>query len=77
MVKVKVTRNYQVTIPAEIRRVLGIEEGDILEVTLDESSKKVVMEKVERRRKTLKAGVKLTPETIEKLIEEGLEECAR
>ena len=33
---VKVTRNGQITIPAEVRRELGIEEGDYMEVTLKE-----------------------------------------
>jgi len=33
---VKVTRNGQITIPAEVRRQLGIEEGDYIEVTLKE-----------------------------------------
>jgi len=35
------------------------------------------MAKMERKRKTLKVGVKLTPETVEKLIAKCLEECAR
>ncbi len=33
---VKVTRNGQITIPAEVRRELGIQEGDYMEVTLKE-----------------------------------------
>ena len=33
---VKVTRNGQITIPAEVRKELGIEEGDYMEVTLKE-----------------------------------------
>lgn len=32
---VKVVRNGQITLPKEVRRVLGIEEGDFLEVTLN------------------------------------------
>jgi len=36
--RVKVTRNYQVTIPAEIRSRLGIREGDYVEVTFDEKN---------------------------------------
>lgn len=31
----KVTRNYQITLPAEIRKALGIEEGELLEVELE------------------------------------------
>ena len=33
---IKVTRNGQITIPAEVRRELGIREGDYVEVTLKE-----------------------------------------
>ena len=33
---IKVTRNGQITIPAEVRRELGIQEGDYMEVTLKE-----------------------------------------
>jgi AbrB family looped-hinge helix DNA binding protein len=31
---VKVTRNFQVTIPVEVREQLGIEKGDILEAVV-------------------------------------------
>ncbi len=33
---VKVTRNYQVTIPASVRKKAGIKEGDLVEVSYDE-----------------------------------------
>ena len=32
MAKVKVTRNYQVTIPEGVRRKLGIKEGDYVSI---------------------------------------------
>lgn len=32
MAKVRVTRNYQVTIPQEVRAKLGIQEGDVIEL---------------------------------------------
>ena len=39
MAKVKVTRNYQVTIPEEVRKKLGIEEGDYVSIdTLGKTS---------------------------------------
>ncbi len=38
--KVKVTRNYQITIPAEIRRKMGLKLGDVLEVAYDERGKR-------------------------------------
>ncbi len=71
--RVKVTRNFQVTIPVEIRNKIGLREGDYLEVLLDDRGR-IIMVKVERKRKTLKAGRKLTPEEIERIIEKGLGE---
>ncbi len=70
--KVKVTRNYQITIPAEVRRKMGIKLGDIVEITYDESKNEIIVRKVKDERKKLKAGRKLTPEEIEALIVEGL-----
>ncbi|MFZ8855399.1 MAG: AbrB/MazE/SpoVT family DNA-binding domain-containing protein, partial [Thermofilaceae archaeon] len=36
MNRVKVTRSFQVTIPREVREVLGIRVGDYLNVYVDE-----------------------------------------
>ncbi|USS39808.1 AbrB/MazE/SpoVT family DNA-binding domain-containing protein [Thermococcus aggregans] len=69
----KVTRNYQITIPAEIRKALGIKEGELLEVELENG--KIVIKRLKKERKTLKLNKKLSPEEIEKVIEEGMEEC--
>ena len=69
----KVTRNYQITIPAEIRKALGIKEGELLEVTLENG--KIIIKRLKKERKTLKLNKKLSPEEIEKAIEEGMEEC--
>jgi antitoxin PrlF len=33
--KVKVTRNFRVTIPSKIRNKIGLKEGDIVEITLN------------------------------------------
>ena len=70
--KVKVTRNYQVSIPAEIRRLLNIRLGDVLEVRCDQERGEIILKKVEERRRTLKAGRELKPEEIEELIRRGL-----
>lgn len=32
MAKVKVTRNYQITIPHDVRKKMGIEEGDYVSI---------------------------------------------
>ncbi|NJE62582.1 AbrB/MazE/SpoVT family DNA-binding domain-containing protein [Thermococcus sp. 21S7] len=69
----KVTRNYQITIPAEIRKALGIKEGELLEVHLE--GDKIVIQRLRRERKRLKLGRNLAPEEIEKSIEEGMREC--
>ncbi|AAL80697.1 AbrB family transcriptional regulator [Pyrococcus furiosus DSM 3638] len=69
----KVTRNYQITIPAEIRKALGIKEGELLEVRLENG--KIIIERLKKERKTLKLGKKLTLEEIEKAIEEGMKQC--
>ena len=74
--RVKVTRNFQVTVPAEIRRTLGINQGDWLE--LDAESDKIIVRKlVGDRVRTIRLGRKLTIEEIDRLIEEGLRQSAR
>ena len=69
MEKVKVTRNYQVTIPASIRDKLGIKEGDILEVYLN--GDEIIMRKTKTSRPRVRLGRKLTLEEIEEAIERG------
>jgi AbrB family looped-hinge helix DNA binding protein len=72
--RVKVTRNYQVTIPASIRNKLGIHEGDILEFYVEED--RIVIKKVTTVRPRIKLGRKLTIEEIERDIERGLNESS-
>ena len=72
---VKVTRDYQITIPAEIRNKLGIKEGDYLRVDIEDD--KIVIIKLEQRRKTVKLGKPLSVEDIEKSIERGMKKCMR
>jgi AbrB family looped-hinge helix DNA binding protein len=71
--RVKVTRSFQVTIPREVREVLGIRVGDSLNVNVDERGR-IVMEKVRTVRKTLRSGRPLTPEEIDELMAKGLGE---
>ncbi len=70
MVRVKVTRNYQVTIPAEVRDEAGIKIGDYLEVSVD--GDRIVLRKVPVGRLRLRTGSKLAPEEIEAIIIRGL-----
>lgn len=76
MTRVKVTRNYQVTIPAEIRSKIGLKEGEEVEIHLDESGR-ILIERIKTRRKTLRCGRKLFPEEINKIIEKGILETLK
>jgi transcriptional regulator, AbrB family len=72
MERVKVTRNYQVTIPASIRNRLGIHEGDILEFHIEDD--KIIIKKVSSVRPRIRLGRRLTVEEIERDIERSLNE---
>jgi AbrB family looped-hinge helix DNA binding protein len=66
---VKVTRNYQVTIPAEVRRRLGIKAGD--RVVVEVEGDKIVIRKAVGGLPRVRLGLRLTPEEIDRLVEEG------
>ena len=66
----KVTRNYQITIPSDIRKKLGIKVGDILLVEVEDG--KVVLKKSELELPLLPGGKGLTVEEIEETIIEGI-----
>lgn len=69
----KVTRNCQITIPAKVRKALGIHEGDYVDV--EEEEGRIVIKKLERERKTIRLGKELEVEEVEREIEKGAEEC--
>ncbi|NPA85619.1 MAG: AbrB/MazE/SpoVT family DNA-binding domain-containing protein [Crenarchaeota archaeon] len=71
---VKVTRNYQVTIPASVRKAAGIKEGDKVKVVFDEEEGVVKIIPLKKKRITVKLGKPLSPEDIESLVEEALDE---
>ena len=72
---VKVTRNYQVTIPSIVRAKAGIREGDIVEVWFDEQEGVIKIAPVRRRRLTIRLGRRVTVEEIEEGVEEFLDEA--
>ena len=76
MVKVKVTRNYQITIPAEIRAKIGLKEGEEVEVYLDDSDR-ILIERISSKRRTLTSGKKLTSEEIDEIIAKGIVESLK
>ena len=69
-VLVKVTRNYQVTIPASVRERLGIRVGDLLSVEVN--GDRIIPRKVVQEVPTIKLNRKLTIDDIDRLIEDGL-----
>jgi AbrB family looped-hinge helix DNA binding protein len=74
--RVRVTRNFQITIPAVVRSKLGIKEGDYVEVELDEREGVILVRPYRRRWTTLKLGRELSPEEIEQTAKEALDEAA-
>ena len=71
----RVTRNFQITIPSEIRKVFDIREGEYLEVGIEDD--KIVIKKLERKRKRISLGKRLTIDEIEREIAEGFKECTQ
>ena len=68
----KVNRNYQVTIPKEVRLKAKIEKGDSVLVEYDEEQAVVKVKPPTRgKRRTWKLGVRLTVADIEKDIDRG------
>ncbi|MQL56480.1 AbrB/MazE/SpoVT family DNA-binding domain-containing protein [Acidianus ambivalens] len=74
--KVKVTRNFQVTIPSEIREKLGIKEGNYVEVTLDESNGAIIIKPYKRKWTTIRLNRKVDQEDIDKAVEEALNDSS-
>ncbi len=72
---VKVTRNYQVTIPAGVRERAGIREGDLVEVFYDEKEGVVKIAPVRRKRLTIRLGRSISVEEMERAVEEALDEA--
>jgi len=71
----KVTRNYQITIPAEIRKALGIKQGEYLTVEL--RGEEIVIRKAEMEWPSIDLGKDFTPEEIEENTEKMLKEASR
>jgi len=71
----KVTRNYQITIPREIRESAEIEEGDTVALEYREAENLILIKLPRKgRRSTLRLGRSLTVEEIESSIERGIRE---
>ncbi|MCS6768741.1 MAG: AbrB/MazE/SpoVT family DNA-binding domain-containing protein [Candidatus Nitrosocaldus sp.] len=74
MERVKVTRNYQVTIPASIRRRAGIEEGSMVSIFYDEDENAIKIIPIKHKRLTIRIGRRISVEEMEKAVEGMLDE---
>jgi AbrB family looped-hinge helix DNA binding protein len=78
MATTKVTRNYQVSIPSEIRKRVEVKVGDTLLIEYTEEEDTIKLRLPHRGlRKTRKLGRTLTSEDIETSIQEGMRDCLR
>jgi AbrB family looped-hinge helix DNA binding protein len=78
MATTKVTRNYQVSIPSEIRKRVEVKVGDTLLIEYAEEEDTIKLRLPHRGpRKTRKLGRTLTSEDIETSIQEGMRDCLR
>ncbi|QPG51216.1 AbrB/MazE/SpoVT family DNA-binding domain-containing protein [Saccharolobus solfataricus] len=68
----KVTRNFQVTIPYEIRKVLGIKEGDYIEFAIENG--KVMIKPVRKVWSTIRLGREVTVEEIEEIASKAFKD---
>ena len=74
----KVTRNYQVTIPADVRNRAAVEKGDVLQVEFDESSGVIRLLPPRRgARKIVRLGRKIGLKDIDEAIAAGMRESLR
>ncbi|MCH4816686.1 MAG: AbrB/MazE/SpoVT family DNA-binding domain-containing protein [Saccharolobus sp.] len=67
----KVTRNYQLTIPLEIREFLGIKEGEYVEFEIDDG--KVVIKPLRKKWSTVKLRKQVSVEEIEEIANSAFE----
>lgn len=74
---VKVTRNYQVTIPVSVRVKAGIREGDRVRIEYDEVEGVIKIRLLKRKRTTIRLGRSISVEEIEEAVEGALDEITR
>ncbi len=74
---VKVTRNYQVTIPVSVRIKAGIKEGDRVRIEYDEVEGVIKIKLLKRKRTTIRLGRRISVEEIEEAVEGALDEITR
>jgi AbrB family looped-hinge helix DNA binding protein len=72
---VKITRNYQMTIPSSVRIKAGVKEGDVVKVVYDEKEEVIKVIPKRKEKLTIKIGKKISVEEIEKAVYGLLDEA--
>jgi len=72
-VLVRVSRKFQITIPAEIRRRLSIREGDYVDVELDEREEVIIVRPYRGKRSILRFSRGLSRKKIDEAVEEDVQ----
>jgi antitoxin PrlF len=72
---VKITRNYQMTIPSSVRIKAGVKEGDVVKVVYDEKEEVIKVIPKRKEKLTIKLGRKISVEEIEKAVYGLLDEA--
>jgi|ECHnycMinimDraft_1075156.scaffolds.fasta_scaffold00475_7 AbrB family looped-hinge helix DNA binding protein len=75
--KVKVTRNFQLTIPAGIREKLNLREGEFVDVSFDESSGAIIVKPYRKKWTTVKLNRRVTEGDIDEAIEDAMNEFTK
>lgn len=70
---VRVSRKFQITIPAEIRRRLSIREGDYVDVELDEREEVIIVRPYRGKRSILRFSRGLSRKKIDEAVEEDVQ----
>jgi len=70
---VRVLRNYQITIPAEIRKRLALKEGTKLAVEL--RGNEIVLRPAKPKFPTVRLGRRITEEEAERALLEAMDEA--
>ncbi len=72
---VRIGKKGVIVIPKDLREVLGIQEGSLVEVRLEED--KIIIRKKDLWEEIAKRGVKISAEDAEKELDEAEEEWLR
>ncbi len=77
--EVKVTRNYQITIPLEIREKLGIKVGDKVLVVCEGDEIRIIPKKksIKELKGTIKKDIGITSTKIDEVIRSSVEEVSK